>query len=107
MWEYFHEQVIILNVDLCGDWAGSTYQSTEGCPGSCEERMMDPANLQDTVMQVNYIRVYQSEEDGQTGDGLAVQAWPGPGWENGALRRGVGIWTGAAVVALYLLQAWL
>ncbi|CAK9783546.1 hypothetical protein CC85DRAFT_323762 [Cutaneotrichosporon oleaginosum] len=62
---YFQAQVIIMNVNLCGDWAGSTYAAS-GCPGTCVERVADPANLVNTVMIVNSVVVYQ-QTDGRSG----------------------------------------
>ncbi|BEJ13211.1 hypothetical protein CspHIS471_0303850 [Cutaneotrichosporon sp. HIS471] len=61
---FFNAQVIILNVNLCGDWAGSTYVSS-GCPGTCADRIADPKNLVNTVLIVNSIVVYQ-QTDGQS-----------------------------------------
>ncbi|KAK1921314.1 concanavalin A-like lectin/glucanase domain-containing protein [Papiliotrema laurentii] len=56
---YFKAQQIVLNVNLCGDWAGQNYNQYPYCPGTCAEYVSDPANLNNTVMLVNYIRVYQ------------------------------------------------
>lgn len=80
---YLKPQVMILNIDLCGDWAGSTYPSAPGCPGTCAERIMDPANLENTVMQINSIGIYQLGEasaGGQNGVGAdLVQHRPSSG----------------------------
>lgn len=29
---------------FAGDWAGNSY-ATSGCPGTCDDRLMDPANF--------------------------------------------------------------
>lgn len=36
---------IILDITLCGDWAGNTYAGS-GCPGTCAEAVADPSNYQ-------------------------------------------------------------
>jgi len=42
--KYFQNHVIIFNITFCGDWAGMTYL-TSGCPGTCNDRVMDPRNF--------------------------------------------------------------
>lgn len=36
--------LLCLMIQPVGDWAGSSY-ATSGCPGTCAERLMDPANF--------------------------------------------------------------
>ncbi|WRT63407.1 uncharacterized protein IL334_000312 [Kwoniella shivajii] len=57
--KYFQAQVLVLNIDLCGVWAGALYSSYPYCPGTCAEYISDPKNLNNTVMLLNYIKVYQ------------------------------------------------
>ncbi|KAL1688335.1 concanavalin A-like lectin/glucanase domain-containing protein, partial [Schizophyllum commune] len=44
MGSHFYDHVLTFDITLCGDWAGSTYGSA-GCPGSCAERVANPANF--------------------------------------------------------------
>ncbi|EIW73129.1 hypothetical protein TREMEDRAFT_59291 [Tremella mesenterica DSM 1558] len=59
MGRYFQAQVLILNIDLCGDWAGGVYSTYSYCPGTCADFIANPSNLDTAVMLINYIRVYQ------------------------------------------------
>ncbi|KAK8844602.1 hypothetical protein IAR55_006449 [Kwoniella newhampshirensis] len=59
MGRYFQAQVLILNIDLCGDWAGNSYAQYTYCPGTCAEYIANPLNLNNTVMLINYIKVFQ------------------------------------------------
>ena len=70
---HFHDQQLIFDLTLCGDWAGSTF--AEVCPsegGSCDAFIADPANMQEAYWRVNYVDVWQD----------AVQATP-PGSSEG------------------------
>lgn len=50
--DYFGSQTIVFDTTLCGDWAGATYQSG-GCPGTCSQRVMNPANFNDAYWEIN------------------------------------------------------
>ncbi|KAH7100256.1 concanavalin A-like lectin/glucanase domain-containing protein [Auriculariales sp. MPI-PUGE-AT-0066] len=56
--KYFRKHAIIINITLCGDWAGNTYQA-DGCSGSCNDRVMDPGNMDNATWVINSLRVYQ------------------------------------------------
>jgi len=49
---------IIFDITLCGGWAGDHYASS-GCPGTCSDRIMDPANFDNAVWKVKSVTVYQ------------------------------------------------
>ncbi|TFK29483.1 hypothetical protein FA15DRAFT_736446 [Coprinopsis marcescibilis] len=55
---YFKEHVIIFDITFCGVWAGVTYTDTQ-CPGTCETRMMDPANFVNATWAINYLKIYR------------------------------------------------
>ncbi|KAF8600516.1 hypothetical protein BDV93DRAFT_447343 [Ceratobasidium sp. AG-I] len=46
---HFWDHQIVLNIDICGFWAGNAYsdpQSPAGaCPGTCSDQVMDPTNF--------------------------------------------------------------
>ncbi|KAI5830114.1 glycoside hydrolase family 16 protein [Schizophyllum commune Tattone D] len=58
MGSHFYDHVLTFDITLCGDWAGSTYGSA-GCPGSCAERVANPANFKYAKFKINYVAVYQ------------------------------------------------
>nr|ODN88974.1 hypothetical protein L203_02380 [Cryptococcus depauperatus CBS 7841] len=55
---YFKSQVLILNINICGDWIWNTYKFSY-CPGTCQDYVADPSNLNNTIMLVNYVKVFQ------------------------------------------------
>jgi len=61
---HFRNQSIIVNIDLCGDWAGQTqyYSTQSGCPGTCEEYVSDqPGSAYDNAYwEFASFRVYQA-----------------------------------------------
>ncbi|TFK39843.1 glycoside hydrolase family 16 protein [Crucibulum laeve] len=59
MENHFYQHKLVLDITLCGDWAGPTYGGA-GCPGTCTERVADPSNFDTARWKLNYISVYQS-----------------------------------------------
>lgn len=57
--QYFANHSIIFDITFCGDWAGNSY-ATSGCPGTCQERLMDPANFVNASWIINSLKVYKS-----------------------------------------------
>ncbi|PPQ71765.1 hypothetical protein CVT24_006525 [Panaeolus cyanescens] len=57
---YFSNHTAIFNITFCGDWAGNTYSTTQ-CPGTCVERMMDPANFVNATWSINSFKVYKKQ----------------------------------------------
>lgn len=41
---FFSDLLFSLDITFCGDWAGNSY-ATSGCPGTCADRITDPANF--------------------------------------------------------------
>jgi hypothetical protein len=57
MASHFYDQQIVLDITLCGDWAGAVYGDS-GCPGTCADAVADPSNFKNAQFKVNYIAVY-------------------------------------------------
>ncbi|KAF2494793.1 hypothetical protein BU16DRAFT_550608 [Lophium mytilinum] len=58
---HFRNQSIIANIDLCGDWAGSTevYSTQGGCPGTCTDFVTTNATAFETAFwEWNSWKVY-------------------------------------------------
>lgn len=51
-------QNIVFDITLCGGWCSSDYP-TSGCPGNCEDQIMDPSNYKNAQWAVNSVKVYQ------------------------------------------------
>jgi len=58
--EFFVNHSIIFDITFCGDWAGNSY-ATSGCPGSCTERLTDPANFVNASWSINSLKVYRKQ----------------------------------------------
>ncbi|KAF8970936.1 glycoside hydrolase family 16 protein [Flammula alnicola] len=57
--EYFGEHNIIINLTLCGDWAGNVY-SQSGCPSTCVDFVNNnPASFAGAYFDIAAIRVYE------------------------------------------------
>lgn len=41
---HFYEHTLVLNTDICGDWAGADYANS-GCPGTCAEAVANGTNF--------------------------------------------------------------
>ncbi|KDQ07527.1 glycoside hydrolase family 16 protein [Botryobasidium botryosum FD-172 SS1] len=59
--EQFGPNNIVINLTLCGGWAGSTFTSA-GCPGTCVDYVNDnPAAFLDAYWEIASLRVYTPE----------------------------------------------
>jgi len=57
--QFFQEHNIIINLTLCGDWAGSDYAQS-GCPSTCVDFVNNnPSAFQNAYFDFAAIRVYQ------------------------------------------------
>ncbi|EKM61024.1 glycoside hydrolase family 16 protein [Phanerochaete carnosa HHB-10118-sp] len=54
----FVNHSIVFDITFCGDWAGNSY-ATSGCPGTCPDRLMDPANFVNASWSINSLKVYK------------------------------------------------
>ncbi|KAI0094915.1 glycoside hydrolase family 16 protein [Irpex rosettiformis] len=54
----FVNHSIVFDITFCGDWAGNSY-ATSGCPGTCSDRLMDPANFVNASWSINHMKVYK------------------------------------------------
>ncbi|KAI9433326.1 endo-beta-glucanase [Lactarius indigo] len=56
---HFGPASIIINIDLCGDWAGNVYSSS-GCPGSCVDFVNNnPGAFSGAYFELSWVKVYQ------------------------------------------------
>ncbi|TRM64697.1 concanavalin A-like lectin/glucanase domain-containing protein [Schizophyllum amplum] len=65
---HFYSQQLIIDTTLCGDWAGSSFNS-DGCSGSCADTVADPSNFKNAKWRINSIKVYEAGGDGGSGSG--------------------------------------
>ncbi|KAM6498133.1 glycoside hydrolase family 16 protein [Amanita muscaria] len=74
--QYFANHSIVFDITFCGDWAGNSY-ATSGCPGTCDERLMDPANFVNASFSINSLKVYRKQPfSGQTSAGTSLSMIP-------------------------------
>ncbi|EJD47662.1 hypothetical protein AURDEDRAFT_113324 [Auricularia subglabra TFB-10046 SS5] len=58
--KYFRDHAIVFDITICGDWAGASYQE-DGCPGRCEDRVMDPTSFDNASWVINSLSVYRKQ----------------------------------------------
>lgn len=62
---FFRDMKIVLNMDLCGDYAGAVWGSADNCPAitgkaTCNEWVaQNPGNLTDIFWTINSIKVFE------------------------------------------------
>lgn len=63
--KFFDEHTIIINLSLCGDWAGETF-ALSGCAArynnlSCDNFVRNyPQAFSDARWEINYMRIYDN-----------------------------------------------
>jgi len=62
----FQDQNIIINLTLCGDWAGDAYPST--CPQTCVDHVnSNPADFENAYWDIASLRIYEPTANGPAG----------------------------------------
>ncbi|KAF6747175.1 glycoside hydrolase family 16 protein [Ephemerocybe angulata] len=56
--QYFKKHVVVFDITFCGNYAGNNYNASQ-CPGTCAERLADPANLINATWHINSLKTYQ------------------------------------------------
>jgi len=54
----FRDHSIIINISICGDWAGAAYNSG-GFPGSCTDAVANATNYDSAQIMIDHISIYQ------------------------------------------------
>lgn len=57
--KFIFEHKLVLDITVCGDWAGSSFGQS-GCPGTCADMVADPSKYKWAKWALNSIAVYQS-----------------------------------------------
>ncbi|KAG9119430.1 hypothetical protein FRC07_005550 [Ceratobasidium sp. 392] len=80
--QFFGPQTLILDITLCGNFAGApeTFQKT--CPGVCTDLIKTPSNYNHAYFDISYIRVFS---DGTSGSNAATPGRGSSGSNNGAI----------------------
>ncbi|KIY71643.1 glycoside hydrolase family 16 protein [Cylindrobasidium torrendii FP15055 ss-10] len=74
--KYFVNHSVIFDITFCGDWAGNSYANTN-CPGTCSQRIMDPANFENASWSINSLKVYRKQAlNGVVDAAYPVAAYP-------------------------------
>lgn len=55
---FFALQRLVINITLCGDWAGATFNA-DGFAGSCIDAVKNPRNYDNSRFQIRSVKVYQ------------------------------------------------
>ncbi|KAJ2966305.1 hypothetical protein NUW54_g13848 [Trametes sanguinea] len=58
MTQYFAPQQLVLDIALCGDWAGVQSIYSSSCPGSCDVTGPGSPAYDNAWFEINYVRVY-------------------------------------------------
>ncbi|KAG6813272.1 hypothetical protein H0H92_012686 [Tricholoma furcatifolium] len=80
------------DITFCGDWAGNSY-ATSGCPGTCEETLMDPSNFDNATWSINSLKVYRKQLiEGQVSNTSNIVQIPSLGLFILLIVSALGVW---------------
>jgi hypothetical protein len=109
---FFNPQNMILNIDICGAWAGNTdvYGST-GCSGNCTSLVGTASNYDNAYWEIGYVKTYteagstsvsasSSASTSQTGSGSLPTVSQGAAGKTELFGAGVGALVMAAIAAV-------
>ncbi|GAA5913727.1 glycoside hydrolase family 16 protein [Sporobolomyces salmoneus] len=106
---FFGQQQLIINIALCGDWAGQPGVFNPTCPGVCTDMVQDPRNYDNAYFEIASVRVYNGGLDTRSRAAASSIIGSIGGGEGGARSSGVRIveTTGFGFVALALSLVYL
>lgn len=62
---HFNNQSIVVNIDLCGQWAGRVYSTEDKCPGQCTQYVStNPAAFATAEWNFGSFKVFQAAGSG-------------------------------------------
>jgi hypothetical protein len=68
--QYFVPQVMIININICGAWAGNTdVYATTGCTGKCTDNVAKASNYDQAYWEIKYVKTYTAQGNVSTGAG--------------------------------------
>lgn len=56
--QFFGDQQLVINLSLCGDWAGNAAVFGQTCSGTCTDLVADPSNYNNAYFEIKSVRVY-------------------------------------------------
>jgi len=65
--KFFGPQTMVLDIDICGSYAGGAFSET--CPGSCVDLLKTPTNYDDAYFEIAFIKVFT---EGGSGNATAT-----------------------------------
>ncbi len=104
--DFFGPQQLVIDITLCGDWAGNSYVFSETCSGTCSDLVMDPSNYDNAYFEIKSVRVYTDASKVEQSDAPTATASASSSSNTGGSTSGAGrTVTGGAVAGLLALAA--
>lgn len=63
--QFFKPQTLILDVDICGNFAGDPAVFTQTCQGACTDLVQIPSNYDQAYFEISFMKVFQ-QSNGST-----------------------------------------
>ncbi|CAE7181777.1 unnamed protein product, partial [Rhizoctonia solani] len=116
--KFFGPQTLIINISICGAYAGSTSVFESTCPnqGSCLDLVRNPRNYDNAYFEISYVRIFSDGTSAPTqstgGSGTATgsrsqtaaSATGSAGSSNGSVRNSVGL---LSTALSFVVGAWI
>ncbi|KAF8314529.1 hypothetical protein DL93DRAFT_2167313 [Clavulina sp. PMI_390] len=115
--KFFGPQQIILEIDICGSYAGDGGAFAQTCSGSCVDLLKTPTNYDQAYFELNFIKTFTTgSSNGTTTTGtntgkstatssLGATAPTGSTTKSGALASFSASWVGLGATALGMVGA--
>ncbi|KDN37330.1 hypothetical protein RSAG8_10218, partial [Rhizoctonia solani AG-8 WAC10335] len=111
--KFFGPQTLIINISICGAYAGSTSVFEATCPnqGSCLDLVRNPRNYDNAYFEISYVRIYSDGSSTTTSTSTATgsrtqsgaNATGTAGSSNGSVRNSVGLFS---AILSFVAGAW-
>ena len=102
--QFINTQTLILDITICGNFAGAASVFDQTCSGTCTDLVATPSNYDDAYFELSFIRVFE-QGSGASSSASGTSTAGGSSSSSSAMQMGVGVLSllGATTSLLFAL----
>ena len=103
--KFVKDQTLILDITVCGNFAGAASVFTQTCSGTCTDLVPTASNYDNAYFEMKFIRVFEQGSGSSSSGGTGTATAGGTGTTSGVEKLSAGIGLSLLIAAATLLLA--